>query len=149
MPPGALSSGHIRFHAHRLGFPVHATLEETVRAAAALAVREPGTGLRDRLPPPSGLERVDVLLSRPGARLERIVSDGQVSPPGFWYDQPEDEWVALLQGTAALEFADGAQRELHAGDALLIPARQRHRVSRTGPRTIWLALFVPPVAKGG
>ncbi len=26
-------------------------------------------------------------------RVERIVSIAQSSPEGFWYDQPEDEWV--------------------------------------------------------
>ncbi len=34
MPPGALSGGHIRYHAHRAGLSVEATLDATVRAAA-------------------------------------------------------------------------------------------------------------------
>lgn len=33
MPPGALSSGHIRYHAHRAGVPIHDTLAATVNAA--------------------------------------------------------------------------------------------------------------------
>lgn len=33
MPPGALSSGHIRYHAQRAGLTIHRTLEETVAAA--------------------------------------------------------------------------------------------------------------------
>ena len=32
-------------------------------------------------------ERIDRLLDRPGLRVERIVSTGQASPTGFWYDQ--------------------------------------------------------------
>ena len=46
------------------------------------------------LPPcdPTSAERVDELLSRPGVRIERIVSSGQCSPPGYWYDQAEGEW---------------------------------------------------------
>ncbi len=33
---------------------------------------------------PSDVELVDALLKRPGLRIERIVSTGQASPPGFW-----------------------------------------------------------------
>jgi hypothetical protein len=33
MPRGALSGGHIRFHAHRAGVPIAATLEDTLSAA--------------------------------------------------------------------------------------------------------------------
>lgn len=32
--------------------------------------------------------------------IERIVSNGHASPPGFWYDQPDDEWVMLAAGAA-------------------------------------------------
>jgi hypothetical protein len=39
MPPGALSGGHIRFHAARAGVPVLETLEATVEAAVRLATR--------------------------------------------------------------------------------------------------------------
>ena len=81
-------------------------------------------------------------LARPGVRVERIVSDGQVSPPGFWYEQAEDEWVLLLQGEARLAYADGVEQGLRPGDAVLIPAGSRHRVAFTAPRTVWLALFV-------
>ncbi|QRO00712.1 hypothetical protein JRI60_17600 [Archangium violaceum] len=35
MPPGALSSSHIRYHAHQGGVPIHDTLEDTVAAAVA------------------------------------------------------------------------------------------------------------------
>jgi len=37
------------------------------------------------LPHPAAAERIDVLLSRAGLRIERIVSWGQASPAGFWY----------------------------------------------------------------
>lgn len=98
--------------------------------------------LRD-LPGACADEHFQTLLSRPGLRIERIVSDEQVSPPGFWYEQEEDEWVLILQGAARLEFGDGRQQELVTGDSLLIPARQRHRVAYTSARTVWLALFFP------
>lgn len=90
-------------------------------------------------------EIVATLLAAPGARIERIVSTGQASPPGFWYDQDGDEWVAVLQGSADLRFADEpAPRRLSAGDHLLIPARRRHRVERTANPTIWLAVHLAP-----
>lgn len=91
-------------------------------------------------------ERIDTLLTRPGARIEHIVSTGQASPPGFWYDQDEDEFVLLLAGATALRFADEAEaRTLHPGDWLHIPAHARHRVewTSTTEATIWLAVFLP------
>lgn len=93
------------------------------------------------LPAAAEAENFQIVLARPGLRVERIVSDGQVSPPGFWYEQAEDEWVLLLQGEAALEYGDGTRVELVAGDSLLIPAGRRHRVAFTAPRTVWLAVF--------
>ena len=42
------------------------------------------TSLPTRLPE----EEATVLAEWPGAIVERIVSTGQASPPGFWYDQP-------------------------------------------------------------
>jgi cupin 2 domain-containing protein len=83
------------------------------------------------------------LVESDGARIERIVSTGQASPAGFWYDQPDDEFVVLLAGAAALRFEEGDQRvELRPGDWLEIPAHVRHRVDRTqaNPPTVWLAI---------
>ncbi|HMV54789.1 MAG TPA: cupin [Rhodocyclaceae bacterium] len=88
-------------------------------------------------------EEFDALLSRPGLRIERIVSTGQCSPPGFWYDQAEGEWVLLLAGAARLRFADeDADRELRPGDWLDIAPHRRHRVAWTAPgeATVWLAV---------
>lgn len=94
---------------------------------------------------PLGEERFDALLTQPGLRLERIVSTGQASPPGFWYDQVDAEWVVLLAGGASLRFADEATpRELVPGDWLYIAPRRRHRVERTSvePPAVWLALHL-------
>jgi cupin 2 domain-containing protein len=96
----------------------------------------------NHLPLPADSEDFQTLLSRPGVRIERIVSDGQASPPGFWYDQQEDEWVLILQGQGEIEFADGQYFGLQTGDTLLIPARCRHRVVSTAARTVWLAVFL-------
>ncbi|MCA9753789.1 MAG: cupin, partial [Gemmatimonadetes bacterium] len=59
-------------------------------------------------------EQVDVLAQAAGVRIERIVSRGHGSPEGFWYDQPEDEWVCLLAGRATLTFEDGEALALAA-----------------------------------
>lgn len=95
--------------------------------------------LLQAVPDAAAQEQFLPLLSRDGLRLEQIVSHGQVSPEGFWYDQPQPEWVALLRGSARLEFDDG-ERPLVAGDALLIPAHCRHRVAECSLDAIWLAL---------
>ena len=87
----------------------------------------------------AGEERFFPLLEGPGFRLERIVSNGAASPPGFWYDQDAAEWVALVRGGATLEFEDG-RVALEAGDCLLIPAHARHRVAEASADAIWLAL---------
>jgi cupin 2 domain-containing protein len=96
------------------------------------------------LPDAAAAERVDALLIKPGLRIERIVSQGQASPPGFWYDQTEGEWVLLLAGAAKLRFADEAEaRLLQPGDWVDIAPYRRHRVDWTDPAvpTVWLAVF--------
>jgi cupin 2 domain-containing protein len=83
------------------------------------------------------------ILARPGLKIERIVSHGHASPPGFWYDQPQNEWVMVLKGSAKLRFEDeAAGRALAAGDYVFIPARKRHRVEWTSAQepTVWLAV---------
>lgn len=95
---------------------------------------------------PLAAERFEALLARGGVRVERIVSTGQSSPPGFWYDQPEAEWVLLLQGSACLLFDDEpAPRALGPGDWVFIEAGRRHRVEHTStdPPAVWLAVHLP------
>ena len=90
-------------------------------------------------------ERFDTLLARPGVRIERIVSTGQASAPGFWYDQPQDEWVCVIAGAAAVLIeGETAPRMLISGDWLEIPAHVRHRVEQTDATqpTVWLAVHV-------
>lgn len=90
-------------------------------------------------------ERTEVLARGGAVRIERIVSTGQGSPPGFWYDQDEDEWVAVLAGRAGLEIAGGGILVLGPGDAVHLPAHRRHRVAWTADDepTVWLAVFYP------
>jgi len=88
-------------------------------------------------------ERLETLLARPGLRIERIVSTGQASPPGFWYEQDDAEWVLLVSGEAVLRFEDETEaRRLHPGDWLQIAPHRRHRVESTAAEapTVWLAI---------
>lgn len=92
-------------------------------------------------------EVVERLVHGEDFRLERIVSTGQATPEGQWYDQAWDEWVLLLSGSAGLRFDDESEvRSLRPGDALNIPAHRRHRVEWTDPHgpTVWLALHYRP-----
>jgi len=91
------------------------------------------------------VERVDRLAGSDGVRIERIVSHGHCSPDGFWYDQPESEWVVLLAGCARIAYDDGREVSLTPGDHLLLPPHTRHRVAGTDPAraTVWLAVFYP------
>jgi len=139
-------SGAIGAASETLAIPVTGTISAT-GATSEMAV-EGATGrivplLAGDCPAP-GEEHSALLLQRPQLRLERIHSCQAVSPPGFWYDQAETEWLLLLQGTARLRFADeAAERCLQPGDSLWIEAHRRHRVTATdaAPGTIWLALF--------
>lgn len=89
-------------------------------------------------------EYFEPLLSNPHILIERIISTGQTTPPDQWYDQERDEWVVLLQGEATLGYGDGSTKVLTAGDWVLIPAHQKHRVEYTSvnPPCIWLAVHV-------
>ena len=103
----------------------------------------PMENLLSALPEPSSRESFQDIVLRPGCRIERIVSWGHASPPGFWYDQGWDEWVLVLQGRAvlAIEGLPDA-RHLQPGDHCMIPAGTRHRVESTdaGGPTVWLAV---------
>jgi cupin 2 domain-containing protein len=96
-------------------------------------------------PLPSALsgEAFDTIVASESVRIERIVSRGQITPEGEWYDQKQDEWVLVLAGSAELLFEgnQGSQRLL-VGDHVLIPAGCRHRVTWTDPdlNTVWLAV---------
>lgn len=97
-------------------------------------------------------EEVFEELFRGGAfRVERIVSTGQATREGQWYDQQHTEWVVLLSGSAVLRFEGETEgRTLVPGDAVNIPAFCRHRVDATavGQESVWLAIHYEPVENG-
>jgi len=90
--------------------------------------------------PDTNEEVIEVLHHSDAMKIERIASNGQPSPLDFWYDQEQDEWVMLAQGTATLEFNNGEQKKMNAGDYLLIPSHRKHRVSEVSRDAIWLAV---------
>ena len=107
--------------------------------------------LFDDLPDSLDEEAMETLISSglaSGAmRLVRIVSTGQATAAGEWYDQDDWEWVVLLRGAAGLRFEGEAQvRALAPGDFIHIPAHARHRVEWTAADepTVWLALHYEP-----
>jgi len=95
------------------------------------------------LPGPRGSEDVTALFAAAHLRIERIVSRGHASPPGFWYDQDWSEWVMVVSGAAGLTIeGESEPRQLKAGDYVLIPPHVRHRVEWTesDAPTVWLAI---------
>ncbi len=98
--------------------------------------------LHDNWPADVSQESLLTLLSTPHVRIERIVSHGQASQEGFWYDQPTGEWVLLLEGAARLRFEGQEPIERKPGSYVNIPAHTRHRVEWTGDvrPTVWLAV---------
>jgi len=87
-------------------------------------------------------ELSDILLQSENISIERIVSNGQTSPPSGWYNQTQNEWVLVLKGEAIIEF-ENKQVNLQAGSYLNILAHTKHKVSWTNPNleTVWLAIF--------
>jgi cupin 2 domain-containing protein len=76
-------------------------------------------------------------------KIERIISGGQSTDKGKWYDQDEGEWVILLRGSAGLLFeSNNEEIIMKPGDYVNIPAHRKHRVEWTdaNEETIWLAV---------
>jgi cupin 2 domain-containing protein len=110
-------------------------------------VSEVRSNLFRDLPRASPDEMVQKLLIHGGVRIERIVSTGQSTPEGVWYDQSEGEWVVLLRGEAGLRFEDMNElMEMRPGDHVFIAPNRKHRVEWTSDQepTLWLAIFLAP-----
>ena len=84
-------------------------------------------------------ENFTPLLEHKNVRIVRIVSSE--TPDHGEYRQEEDEWVVVLEGEALLEI-NGDPRPLKKGDTLFLPARTPHRLLRTVPGTLWLAVHI-------
>lgn len=88
---------------------------------------------------PASGERFEALLTHRNLVIERIVSSADIVPTE--YVQPQDEWVAVLQGEATLD-VNGVLHELRTGDHLFLPAGTPHTVRRVAEGTIWLAIHL-------
>ena len=93
---------------------------------AAISLRTSGRRRRTR--------RRRSLAERPGAVVERIVSTGQASPEGFWYDQDWTEWVVVLAGEAGLRDRGRGGTENAAARATGWSCRRASGIGSTGPR---------------
>ena len=87
-------------------------------------------------------ESLEELLRHENIKIERIVSQGHTSPGNGWYDQKENEWVIILEGSGSILFESGDEVNLIKGDYLNIPAHTRHKITWTDSNsiTIWLAI---------
>lgn len=88
-------------------------------------------------------EIFEVLALSQDVRIERILSKGQTTPAGEWYDQELNEFVILLKGRANVVFeGEHELYDLKPGDYINIPAHTRHRVEWTDDDTVtvWLAV---------
>ena len=101
------------------------------------------SNLLKNIPLDSSEEIFETLLDKEFIKIERIISHGEVTTPGKWYRQEDDEFVLVLSGDAIIQYKDGKNVELKPGDYLYIPALQEHRVAYTNKdeTTIWLAIF--------
>lgn len=89
---------------------------------------------------PLSEELTTILAESGNVRIEWIISTGQTSD---WYDQDETEFVALINGSAVIEFENDRSVAMSTGDTLIILPRERHRVSYTTsePPCVWLCVF--------
>lgn len=90
---------------------------------------------------PSSEEIFETLIKNEKIKLERIISNRQITPKGKWYDQDNNEWVMLLKGEAKIKFKKtNSTIHLKEGDYLNIDANIKHRVEYTSQDALWLAL---------
>ena len=68
---------------------------------------------------------------------------GMTEPTGWHYHVCEGQFVYALKGWVELEFEDGTQCRLEAGDSLFIPGGLRHNETRTSDDIEILELSVP------
>jgi cupin 2 domain-containing protein len=86
-------------------------------------------------------EIFETILTNKNIKIEKIISYGQITEKGKWYDQDEDEWVILLKGKAILKLkGENKLINMIAGDFISIKAHVKNRVEYTSDDAIWLAV---------
>lgn len=102
-----------------------------------------GGNIYSKIPRIKDKEIFQALLVNKKLKIERIVSQGQITEKEKWLKKAHDEWVIVLKGAAKLRFRkDNRLIKLKAGGYVLIPANTSHRVEWTSlqEKTIWLAV---------
>ena len=87
-------------------------------------------------------ELIENILVDKNFKVERIISEAHSSPIDFWYNQPTNEFIYLVSGSAGIMFEDRSVRTLKPGDYFVIEAGKKHRVewTDTESKTIWLTI---------
>jgi cupin 2 domain-containing protein len=101
--------------------------------------------LRDPAEAPAAGEHDELVLRRGQVEVRQILS-GRLDEPAEFV-QEEDEWVAVLAGSAKLELG-GERVELSAGEWLYLPGGLPHTLVETEPGTSWLALHFRSAGEG-
>ena len=96
----------------------------------------------ENIPPNLKEELNENILVDNNFKVERIISEAHSSPKDFWYDQPTNEFIYIVAGSAGIMFADQSVKTLNPGDYLVIEAGKKHRVEWTdkNSKTIWLTI---------
>ncbi|MBN2824295.1 MAG: cupin domain-containing protein [Campylobacterales bacterium] len=94
--------------------------------------------LFDKKIPKEG-EILTSLLEHKNVKIVRIVSSHTLKPTT--YNQDEDEWVVIIQGSAELLMNETIV-VLHQGESLFIPSKTKHSIQSVENGTIWLAVHI-------
>ncbi len=81
-----------------------------------------------------------------GGRMRAQVTSAEASlsePTGWHYHECEMQFVYLLDGWVDLEFADGREVRLEAGDSVMIPGGEPHQEVRTSDTLRLLEVSIP------
>jgi len=76
-------------------------------------------------------EIFESIASSENVKIERIISKGQATQKGKWYDQEKNEFVLVLKGNAVIEFDNNEKVSMNEGDYVIIPKHVKHRVTET------------------
>ncbi|MDD3383874.1 MAG: cupin domain-containing protein [Bacilli bacterium] len=86
------------------------------------------------------MEKVIILFESLDVRVERIYSNGEISAPGFYYNQEEDEFVKIEKGKAIIE-VEGEEILLTKGGEIFLERHTKHRINYTSDDCVWYCIF--------
>ena len=87
-------------------------------------------------------ESVEILYENDFIRVEYVKMTSKVSPEGFWYDVPEDEWAFLISGYIVFEYrSTGEIIRYKNGTSFTIPSHTVHRLLGTAQDCAVLCVF--------